>query len=131
MCGAKGAEWRYDIKMETLIMRTTRRSFLANATGAACGYFLLTATASARAVIPTTATRIILLGTKGGPSLGKFRTNAATLLLINDVPYLIDCGYGVSRQLIAAGISLDRLRYIFLTHYHSDHNLEYGPLLYN
>jgi ribonuclease BN (tRNA processing enzyme) len=33
--------------------------------------------------------------------------------------------------LISAGISLDRLRYIFITHHHSDHNLEYGPLLYN
>jgi ribonuclease BN (tRNA processing enzyme) len=37
----------------------------------------------------------------------------------------------VSRQLLSAGITLDRLRYIFLTHHHSDHNLEYGPLLYN
>jgi len=77
--------------------------------------------------------RIILLGTKGGPTLATKtnRTNPATLILINDVPYLIDCGYGVSRQLIKAGVSLDRLRYIFITHHHSDHNLEYGPLLYN
>lgn len=77
-------------------------------------------------------TRIILLGTKGGPTLGTIgRANFATLLLINDVPYLIDCGYGVSRQLINAGVALNRLRYIFITHHHSDHNLEYGPLLYN
>ena len=47
-------------------------------------------------------TRLVLLGTKGGPSLGKsYRNNPATLILINDIPYLIDCGYGVSRQLIA------------------------------
>ena len=78
-------------------------------------------------------TRIILLGTKGGPTLTNRtgRANPATLLLINEVPYLIDCGYGVSRQLINAGVTLDRLRYIFITHHHSDHNLEYGPLLYN
>ena len=76
-------------------------------------------------------TRIILLGTKGGPSLGKLRSNPATLLVINEIPYLIDCGYGVSRQLVSAGIALDRLRYIFITHHHSDHDLEYGPLLYN
>ncbi|HJZ79392.1 MAG TPA: MBL fold metallo-hydrolase [Pyrinomonadaceae bacterium] len=77
-------------------------------------------------------TRLILLGTKGGPSLGRIgRSNPATLILINEVPYLIDCGYGVSRQLISAGVSLDRLRYIFITHHHSDHNLEYGPLFYN
>src|SRR5262245_37636510 len=67
-------------------------------------------------------TRLILLGTKGGPSLGRIgRSNAATLILINDIPYVIDCGYGVSRQLISAGVSLDRLRYIFITHHHSDH----------
>jgi ribonuclease BN (tRNA processing enzyme) len=77
-------------------------------------------------------TRIILLGTKGGPSVGKSgRSNPSTLLLINDVPYVVDCGYGVSRQLIAAGVSLDRLRYIFITHHHSDHNLEFGALFYN
>jgi ribonuclease BN (tRNA processing enzyme) len=77
--------------------------------------------------------RIILLGTKGGPTLTTKtgRSNASTLLLINDVPYVIDCGYGVSRQLISAGVSLDRLRYIFITHHHSDHDLEYGALLYN
>lgn len=80
-----------------------------------------------------TKTRLILLGTKGGPTLSRSggRSNASTLILINGVPYLVDCGYGVSRQMISAGISLERLRYVFITHHHSDHNLEYGPLLYN
>src|ERR1041385_636476 len=78
-------------------------------------------------------TRIILLGTKGGPNLANRtnRSNPSTLILVNDTPYLIDCGYGVSRQMISAGISLDRLRYIFITPHHSDHNLEYGALVYN
>ena len=77
-------------------------------------------------------TRIILLGTKGGPRVGEAgRTNPATLLKINGQPYLVDCGYGVSRQLLQANIPLNRVRYIFITHHHSDHNLEYGPLLYN
>ena len=81
---------------------------------------------------PNKSTRIILLGTKGGPRVGEAgRSNPATLLLINDVPYLIDCGYGVTKQLITAGVALDRLRYIFITHHHSDHNLEFGPLIYN
>lgn len=77
-------------------------------------------------------TRLILLGTKGGPSVGReSRKNPSTLLLINNTPYVVDCGYGVSRQLIAAGVPLNRVRYIFITHHHSDHNLEYGPLVYN
>ena len=74
------------------------------------------------------STRIVLLGTKGGPRVGEAgRSNPATLLLINDVPYLIDCGYGVTKQLITAGVALNRLRYVFITHHHSDHNLEFGP----
>jgi ribonuclease BN (tRNA processing enzyme) len=32
---------------------------------------------------------------------------------------------------LAAGVSLNRLRYLFITHHHSDHNLEFGPLFYN
>jgi ribonuclease BN (tRNA processing enzyme) len=52
-------------------------------------------------------------------------------VLINDVPYLVDCGYGTTRQLLNAEVALNRLRYIFITHHHSDHNLEFGPLLYS
>ena len=78
------------------------------------------------------STRVILLGTKGGPRVGEAgRSNPSTLVMINDVPYLVDCGYGVSKQLITANIALDRLRYLFITHHHSDHNLEFGPLVYN
>ena len=77
-------------------------------------------------------TRIILLGTKGGPRVGEAgRSNPSTLILINDIPYLVDCGYGASKQLLNTGVALNRLRYIFITHHHSDHNLELGPLCYN
>jgi len=78
------------------------------------------------------STRVVLLGTKGGPRVGEAgRSNPSTLILINDIPYLVDCGYGVTKQLITTGVALDCLRYIFITHHHSDHNLEFGPLLYN
>lgn len=78
------------------------------------------------------STRVVLLGTKGGPRVGEAgRGNPSTLILINDVPYLVDCGYGVTKQLITKGVALNRLKYIFITHHHSDHNLEFGPLLYN
>lgn len=76
-------------------------------------------------------TQIVLLGTRGGPRVGGARKNPATLLKIAGVPYVIDCGYGVSAQLLKADVPLETLRYIFLTHMHSDHNLEYGPLVYN
>ena len=77
-------------------------------------------------------TRLVLLGTKGGLRVGgEGRANPSNLLLINGAPYVVDCGYGVSRQLVRAGVPLNSLRYVFLTHHHSDHNLEYGPLIYN
>jgi ribonuclease BN (tRNA processing enzyme) len=77
-------------------------------------------------------TRLILLGTKGGPAVvAEGRRNPSTLLLINGTPYVVDCGYGTSRQLLAAGVPLGTLRYLFFTHHHSDHNLDYGPTVYN
>jgi ribonuclease BN (tRNA processing enzyme) len=71
------------------------------------------------------------LGQKGGPRVGHDRTNPSTLLLINGTPYLIDCGYGTTRQIVAARVPLSNLRYVFITHHHSDHNLKYGTVLYN
>jgi ribonuclease BN (tRNA processing enzyme) len=111
-------------------MNCGRRRFLHGAIAFGGASFVLTRSFATQA---NKRSRIILLGTKGGPTLTTRtnRSNPATLIVINDVPYLIDCGYGVSRQMISAGISLDRLRYVFITHHHSDHNLEYGPLLYN
>jgi ribonuclease BN (tRNA processing enzyme) len=76
--------------------------------------------------------RLILLGTKGGPRVAATgRRNPATLIVADGVPCLVDCGYGTTLQLLAAGVPLETLRYIFITHHHSDHNLDYGPLFYN
>lgn len=103
-----------------------RREFIAGlaAAGLATSAFAQTGT-------PATGTKLILLGTKGGPRVGGSRSNPASALLINGVPYVIDCGQGVSRQLVSAGVPLQTVRYIFITHLHSDHMLEYGGLLYN
>lgn len=110
-------------------MSVTRRDFLASATGFAVSHALLRSAAFGQ---EKKSTRVVLLGTKGGPSVGRAgRSNPSTLILIDDVPYLVDCGYGASRQLVSVGVALDRLRYVFITHHHSDHNLEFGPLLYN
>ena len=104
-----------------------RREFLAGATLAA-----LSAALTPAALFAAARTRLILLGTKGGPRVSEAgRSNPSTLLVINEVPYVVDCGYGTSRQLLAAGIPLKTLRHVFITHHHSDHNLEHGALVYN
>ena len=110
-------------------MNTNRREFLTAATSFAVSYALLGRVVFGQQKKPT---RIILLGTKGGPRVGEIgRSNPSTLLLINGVPYVVDCGYGASKQLLAANVPLNQIRSIFITHHHSDHNLELGPLFYN
>ena len=43
--------------------------------------------------------------------------------------YVVDCGDGVARQLVSAGVPLASLRHVFITYQHSDHNADYGNLL--
>lgn len=86
--------------------------------------FAVTSTRAAQ-----TRTRWIFLGTKGGPRVTTGRANPANVLLVDDVPYVVDCGYGVAKELVHAKVKLPDLRYIFITHLHSDHVLEYGNLV--
>ncbi|HXQ04006.1 MAG TPA: MBL fold metallo-hydrolase [Bradyrhizobium sp.] len=76
-------------------------------------------------------TKIVFLGTKGGPRVDVGPSNPANLVVVNDTPFVIDCGMGVSRQLASAGVPLASVKYILISHHHSDHNLEYGNLVYN
>ena len=74
-------------------------------------------------------TRLILLGTGGGPRPRVDRSASAQVILFNDAAYVVDCGDGVARQLAAAGVPLTTLRHIFVTHHHSDHIADYGNLI--
>ena len=51
------------------------------------------------------------------------------MIISNDAAYVIDCGDGVARQLVIAGVPLTQIRSIFITHHHSDHNADYGNLI--
>ena len=82
----------------------------------------------ARSRAEQTKTRLILLGTGGGPRPRPAPSPAAQVIVVNDAAYLIDCGDGVARQLTAAKIPVSRLRHVFITHHHSDHNADYGNL---
>jgi ribonuclease BN (tRNA processing enzyme) len=72
--------------------------------------------------------RLILLGTAGGPTPKKSASAPAQIIVIGDRGYLIDCGNGVGRQMALAGV-FRTLRHVFITHHHSDHNADYGTLL--
>ena len=75
-------------------------------------------------------TRLILLGTGGGPRPRKANSAPAQVIVVNDTAYVVDCGNGVARQLVFAGVPLATLRHVFITHHHSDHNADYGNLLW-
>jgi ribonuclease BN (tRNA processing enzyme) len=99
-----------------------RREFLSGAV-AAC---------AAPVILPlplTQRTRLILLGTGGGPTPKKSVSAPAQVIVVDDALYVVDCGNGVARQLVSAGLSLLKLRHIFITHQHSDHNADYGNLI--
>lgn len=83
-----------------------------------------------RAAEKSEPTRWIILGSKGGPRVTMGRSNPANVLLVDGVPYVIDCGYGVAGRLAQAKVPLSSLKYVLMTHLHSDHSIEYGNLLY-
>jgi ribonuclease BN (tRNA processing enzyme) len=73
-------------------------------------------------------TRLVLLGTAGGPTPKATRAAPAQAIVVGDRIYLVDCGDGVARQLALAKLPIRQLRAVFITHHHSDHNAGYGPL---
>ena len=103
----------------------SRRAMMA-ATAAA---LTLTAFGSARAAVEPARSRLILLGTGGGPTPKPNRSAPANAIVVGGRTYVIDCGDGVARQMARAGLDLGSIRSVFLTHQHSDHNADYGNLL--
>jgi len=102
--------------------RISRRTFLA--TGAS----VLACAAMSGGQAPAPRTRLVLLGTAGGPTPKAKRSAPAQAVVVGDRLYLVDCGDGVARQLALAKLPVRDLRAVFLTHQHSDHNAGYGPL---
>ena len=73
--------------------------------------------------------RLILLGTAGGPTPKPNRAASANAIVVGDRVYLIDAGNGAARQMVLAKLRLDQLASVFITHHHSDHNIDLGAVL--
>jgi ribonuclease BN (tRNA processing enzyme) len=97
----------------------TRRAFLAGCASVA---------ATTRPQAQPMRTRLVLLGTAGGPTPKASRAAPAQAVVVGDRIYLVDCGDGVARQLALAKLPIAHLRAVFITHHHSDHIAGYGPL---
>jgi ribonuclease BN (tRNA processing enzyme) len=75
--------------------------------------------------------RLVLLGTKGGPAIRPDGPSpTSSLLELGGKTIVVDCGLGVTRGIVDAGVSLKALDAVFVTHLHSDHVIELGPLLH-
>jgi ribonuclease BN (tRNA processing enzyme) len=73
-------------------------------------------------------TKLVLLGTGGGPMPKVTRSAPAQALVVDGVTYIVDCGNGVARQMAKARLGFRTLRAVFVTHHHSDHNADFGNL---
>lgn len=75
------------------------------------------------------STRLVLLGTAGGPLPSPVRAGIASAVVAGGRTYLVDCGSGVTRQLRRARL-LSSLHRVFVTHLHSDHVCDYFHLFW-
>lgn len=80
--------------------------------------------------------RLVLFGTKGGPAIrplpggGSGPGPTSSLVEIGGRRIVVDCGLGVTRGFVEAGLRLAELDIVLITHLHSDHVLELGPLIH-
>ena len=127
--------------------RLNRRTFLKSvgvtaATAATAGAMSLSgpaAVATSRTSGPSSRyrTRLVLLGTAGGPvNMPQDHAGISTSIIYNDRVYIVDLGLGSYRRLAESGIAeslgavsvLSNVRGILLTHLHSDHTADLAPL---
>lgn len=74
---------------------------------------------------------IALMGTKGGPAIRPGSSMpTSSLACLDGQKFVVDCGLGVTKGLVDQGMQLKELATIFITHLHSDHYLELGPLIH-
>ena len=74
---------------------------------------------------------VALLGTKGGPAIRPGSSMpTSSLYALNGQKIIVDCGLGVTKGLVDQGMQLKDPSLIIISHLHSDHYLELGPLLH-
>ena len=73
--------------------------------------------------------RVILLGT-GTPNPDPERSGPAVAIVSGASVYIVDAGPGVVRRAAQAGIRMEQLTRVFITHLHSDHTVGLPDLIF-
>lgn len=73
--------------------------------------------------------RITFLGT-GSALPDKKRFSSCILVDINGDQLLFDCGPGTIQKLTQAGYDVNKIKYLFISHYHFDHMSDYMSLIF-
>jgi len=103
-----------------------------------CAYALGCASIFAQSPTPvpaSSAAQVVLLGT-GNPSANPDRSGPPVAIVVNNTPYIVDCGPGVVRRASAAfrkgmtAFAFPNLKTAFITHLHSDHTLGLPDLIF-
>src|SRR5262249_47987085 len=132
-CAAPGAERMPappQVSSTGKMMKFPRRRFLHLAAGAVA-LPVVSRIATAQTGLPQskTGTRLITLGTSGGPAPRAHQAQSSNLLTVNGTHYVIDAGDGVARRIAKAGINVRDIGTIFITHHHDDHTAGLGTLM--
>jgi len=78
---------------------------------------------------PRPGTWLVLLGTRAGPGIDLTRGQTGSAVIVDGRPYLVDCGYGTVRQLVASNVGYLPINTVFFTHLHDDHTGDLPALL--
>jgi ribonuclease BN (tRNA processing enzyme) len=77
---------------------------------------------------PRPGTWLVLLGTRAGPGIDLTRGQTGSAVVVDGRPYLVDCGYGTVRQLVASKVGYLQISTVFFTHLHDDHTGDVSAL---
>ncbi len=72
---------------------------------------------------------VAILGLGAGPIYYPDRNNTGFALFHNGNAYLIDAGAGTTNEFMKLGVTLDKVKGLFFTHYHIDHTTSYADVL--
>jgi ribonuclease Z len=85
--------------------------------------------AQAQSGVKQPVIKVTLLGTAPGPPVRVGRAGISTLVEAGGEHFLFDAGYGFLGRLVEAGVPMDAVSKVFLTHLHSDHVVDLPALI--